>query len=374
MVENKKREQSPWYAPLVIFGVGITVVGIPFLPALANYYDAKRGYLGLIAVVLLAAAGYFLLGSVVLPVIFMLLASLLVSRYTLRKNIPFYRGLVINIIGGILCAVLSLLLINLVLGGEVAVVLAQRFATSYASSAGLSLEMPSLNEMMGDSILLGKHLAESGTALELDRMGELLAQLQQIPIAQRARELETFMMMTIGTIVPCVLLLAGVLLGGISWYMPLYMLNRGKPQIVPPLCEFTIPRLFSNACIAVSLALWVAVLFGLDQVYAAFIAANGLTFMIFLVHGIALTLFLMRHWHVPGIARAILMVLTIPLVSMVYFFIGVIETLFGVRGMMARIAQIKAKGIDPGSAQALEELQRMQREQQRKDDDDQDHT
>jgi hypothetical protein len=205
----------------------------------------------------------------------------------------------------------------------------------------------------------------------------------------KARELQELITLNLSMTLPAVMLCLGLGMGALNWYLPVYVLQRKGQTVLgaregiqaPHLADVNLPRWLLNSAVAAALLLWLAQLFGLEGMGAVSYAASTLVSLLFGLQGMALAAYLMRRWKWPAaVAAIVIIVMLMPPASIIYFFAGLAESIFHIRLGLSRIDELRARGIDPSSTQAMVELQKMElkrreeerRKNRRRDDDDDD--
>ncbi len=353
-------------APLLILCSGFFAL---VTPALCLYLDGRsRTHTGAATILLAALAAALLFGRAMAG-LFAFVAIATAAAYVLaRVKKPFAFGLAGSAAGGVLGAMAFVVILGAGLDKTVGEAwsgeIYRLFNVSYYNMNFWDSWAYTLKQMLQDD-------QSSGVLLSM-----LLGGPEQVPVlteAERAQIILPFLETLVTQSLPGLALAAGLLTGGLAYYLPVLGLQAarkrgaataGEPVEVPPFSLFKFPR---YVVITIFILQFVASLGAEDTGFATlYVAASMLFNVLMTVQALAFLSFLLERKRLGPWLRLVILVPAQALFFWLMPYVGFFDALFEMRTVIARVDALKAKGKQVFTQDGLEELRKM--DQSRKKD------
>ncbi len=355
--------------PFVLALAAVSLAGFFFIPAICLYLDGRsRTYTGAATVLIATAAAAIFFGPTIAG-LFAFVAIATAGVYVLaRIKQPFTIGLAGSAAGGVLGAMAFIGILGASLGKPIGEAGAHYFFNAMNTPIGLS-PLDYLDAFA--AWVKGVQNAEQ-TSIFSAFINPTPIEIVALPDEEKAKLLLPLMESAIAQTLPGMALVAGLLTGGLGYYLPVFGLqaarHRGKTTAgdaveVPPFSSFKFPK---YVVITIFLFQFIASMgaetSGLATLYMAAMMLFNLTMT---VQGLAFLSFLLERKKLGPWLRLVILAPAQLLFFWIMPYVGFFDALFDMRSVITRVDALKAKGKQVFTQDGLEELRRM--EQDRKD-------
>ena len=324
----------------------------------------SRSYTGAATVAIGTAAASLLLGPAIAGLFTFVLIATATAYVLARVKLPFATGLVGSAAGGVLGAVALLG----ILGASVGKPLSQAGAEFLYGLWNVPLSATQYDSL--DILAAMVKSAQAGNQITLLSMlfNPVPLEIVALPDQEKAALLLPLLETMIAQVLPGVALAAGLLTGGLGYYLPQMALQAhrrrggqtaGQPVQVPPFASFKFPKYVVFSVFA----LQVFASFDLESTgFATLWAAASLLFTLLMtIQALAFLSFLLNRKKVRPWLQLVILAPALALFSWLMPYVGFFDALFDMRVVMVRVDNLKAKGKQVFTQDGLDELRKMDR-------------
>ncbi len=351
--------------------------GAALLPAVVGYLDGRSRTPT--ALVLLAAgcvAATLLLGLDAGALCLFLLVPAATAWVVRLRRVSFYPALLEAALGGVVGALGTIAALGTLHPQGVQVLAADLYC-----NVAKSIYVPGLFGPLDIFVMQAKALALPSTQqITIQVLNDLANQSLNLDVADKVAIVQPLLAQAFGQVLPALALTLGVLFGGLAYYAPMFLLSTRRAAArglnegltpVPPFATFRIP-------VYAAVSMWLVELFALVGTAAGWgefnpinSAASLLLQLLMTLQAMALFSYLLNRKRVrPGV-QAIILLPAALLFGWLMVAVGVVETIFNLRGMMGKVDRIRAMGLQVTTPEGMEALRKLE-EQERHNDKDND--
>lgn len=361
--------------PVILAAAALSVIGIFFLPALCVYLDGRsRTYAGAVTMAAGLVLFSYLYGPVVMAVS-VCIAIATAAAYTLsRVKLPFSTGLLGSAGGGVLGVVALLGVLGASLDKPLNEVVAAYFIRMLTDSAAagpfqlFGVPFPSFLDYFAAMFSPASQSASTGL-MALLGITTIPNQILSMSVADKVAIVQPVFEQLFGASIPSLGLAAGMLLGGLGYYLPVRSFDRRQNRdvaagvqaiSVPPFSAFKVPKY-----VVISLLLLQIVSsLGASPDNAGWLAVNSASGtvlgLLMTIQALSLISFFLNRKNVAPVFQYLMLVPAALLFSWLLYWVGIFDALFDMRSIVIRVEEVRKKGKQVFTPDGLDELRKIQ--------------
>ncbi|MDD3242849.1 MAG: DUF2232 domain-containing protein [Eubacteriales bacterium] len=346
--------------PVAVLLAGVTLFGMPLIPMLCVYGDRRsKRPLGIFAAAAVCVLYALLLGVYsIVPILFLAVCTG-VPYVLCGRKVELTRALAITLASCLAAAFVSFAAASLFTGRNPAGALGSFMSGQYAQS-----QEDSPVRVWGDSFVTMSEWMQDDKAQAQD-MQKIADEVAQRPLTDRAAQIREEMSDMAATYLPALVLILGAVVGLVSYYVPVALLEMAKPKeqrTGAKLGRIWIPRYFVLAMVAAAVLTWGLYRLGWGVSRNIYLAVFVAMYMIMIVQGLLMVSFLLERTKLSRGVQLLLLLGSAALLGTLYAWAGIFETLFNLRLGISRMDYLRARGVDPSSSDAVDLIAQHDRE------------